>query len=235
MDWNGTLTRSLYEKEFFNALLFDVLRHQPQPLRFALSLLRLKLRVSKRIPRPNRLSVHAQQDALNHVLRRRVSKEQLAEFLERRAAGESAWAECDREFLFGLRRLRASHDLCLGLISSGCLQNIELALSVAELQVDFLHANSLSVTESGRLRFELDIFENKASLLQEELQKRDIPPRDVAYISDDEHDLDCLRLVGVPIVAPLAQPDARENLKERVNAFCPSTHLELLQFLEERI
>jgi phosphoglycolate phosphatase-like HAD superfamily hydrolase len=134
-----------------------------------------------------------------------------------------------------LRPIKMCHQAgkTTGIFSAGYGHGIERVLSVAGYAqyFDFIEADKLIENNGKAIEFGLNIYKRKPTLLLTLLKDRNIDPRKVAYLGDNEDEEGCFEIVGYPVVAFLATDELKEKFARKYKAFVPSDEKELADFL----
>lgn len=134
-----------------------------------------------------------------------------------------------------LRPIRACHQAgkTTGIFSAGYGHGIEKILSVAGYaeDFDFIEADVLKENGGKAIEFGLNIYKRKPTFLLKLLKDRNIDPKKVAYLGDNEDEEGCFEIVGYPVVAFLAPDELKERFARKYKAFVPKDEKELTEFL----
>lgn len=134
-----------------------------------------------------------------------------------------------------LRVVKESHEAgrTTGILSAGYRYGIERVLTVAGYRrhFDFCEADEF-ISEDGRvIEFGLNIYRNKARLLQRLLADLQLEAVQAAYVGDSEDDEGCFEIVGYPVVAFLAPHDFKVKCAQKYGAFVPDSEDSLRRHL----
>jgi len=153
--------------------------------------------------------------------------------VERYARRQRTQSQLDHRVL---RPIRDCHEAgkVTGIFSAGYGHGIERILSVAGYAryFDFIEADVLRENGGKAISFGLNIYKRKPPLLQKLLEDRNIDPRRVAYLGDNEDEEGCFEMVGYPIVAFLATDELKERFARKYKAFVPKDEKDLADFLK---
>ena len=236
-DWNGTLFRDTLEEAYFVGLcrravfraarrgrLGRLARLTAAGARCYLQYAAARLRPSETMPRIGRII-----ELLNPVVFRGLTAGELAAYDAEYA--RRVQPKLDRRLL---DPLWATHRRCgaeMGVLSAGCRAGIAAALRAAGCEVNLILANEFRMDGDVVAGFDFALTSNKADALEALLAERGVAPEDVLYVGDGEHDEQCLRLVGYPVVSFYATRTARRQLTENCGAFAPTTREQLERHL----
>jgi phosphoserine phosphatase len=153
--------------------------------------------------------------------------------IERYARKPETQAKLDHRVL---RPVRECHQRgkTTGVFSAGYSHGIGRILAAAgyDRDFDFIEADVLKQNSGKATGFGLDIYKNKAPLLEKLLKERNLDAKRTAYIGDSEDDEGCFEMVKYPVVAFLAPEELKQRFAAKFKALIPRDELELSYYLK---
>lgn len=155
---------------------------------------------------------------------------ELAKLVSREMSGR-----LNRELIASLKHVQISKKVPVGIISSGCWENIESGLAGYQFYPAYLAANKFAIKANGQVYFDFAIYTNKSFILKSWTREYGFSPDSLLFIGDDQEDLDCFAMVGFPVVMPTACDQVKCYLRKMVkDIFVPNNIDELINYLNER-
>jgi len=237
-DWNGTLFLETNEEAIFRALASDLARsYLPRhPLKI-LHLLKVKQKLeslnSQEIEQPAVDRVIEMFRIYNQEVIRGVPMPLIRQSVEKYAGRPEVQNKIIWPVLKPVTELRKS-GIAAGILSSGYDYGIRKILEASGRSAcfDFIKANPLAEADGKATGFRLDIYKNKAEVMQTIIEKNNLEAERIVYIGDSLDDTGCFELIGHPVVSLLTPEELKERFARRYRAFVPKDEAELAMYLK---
>ncbi len=237
-DWNGTLFKDIDEEAILRTIATDLARsYLPwHPLKIA-HLLKVKQELES-------LNNKRMQDRgsdrvieMFRIYNEKVIKDAPISLVNRSVEKYSNMRHVrDKIIHSALRPIAERHraGLTTGILSAGYRYGIQMILKSAAYDdcFDFYEANPLEETDGKAIRFKLNVYKNKAEILQRLLKERNLEAKRVAYLGDGMDDTGCFELTGYPIVSFLTPEALKQQFAQQYKAFVPDDEAELMKYLK---
>lgn len=238
-DWNGTLISDRNEMPILKYIALGIakslLPFHPLKLR---ELLRAEQGMNElyRERRQDREFdyVRGMYEIYNKKIIEGIPMHVITNSVEKYAVKPEVQEKLDLRILRLMHKYNHENKVC-GIFSAGYAHGIDRILTAAGYRKSFhfLIGDTLVENDGKALRFLLNIYRNKAPLLQKLLEERGIDVDKTAYIGDTEDDEDCFKLVKYPVVSFFAPDDFKEHCANKYCAFVPESEKDLMAFFKK--